>query len=188
MTDYAEMPIEQAALSGMAIAAHAARKPNRTAVTDQKDQSLTWSQLNSQANQLVNYWRSLGLGINDGVALLCSNRVEFTVVFMAAFRSGIRVTPINWHLTGEEIGYIIDNCDASIFLADALFADKAIEAKSASNRLKALMGIGGEIPGFDLLDEMISAHSSSNIEDPVHGGGMLYTSGTTGRPKGVMLT
>jgi len=185
MTDYTEMPIEQAALNGMAIAAHAARMPDRTAVTDQKGQSLTWSQLNSQANQLVNYWRSLGLSINDGVALLCSNRVEFTVVFMAAFRSGIRVTPINWHLTGEEIGYIIDNCDASIFLADVLFTDKALEARSASNRLKALMGIGGEIPGFDLWDEVISEHCSSNIEDPVHGGGMLYTSGTTGRPKGV---
>ncbi len=185
MTDYAEIPVEEAALSGMAIAVHAANRPDVMAVTDQKGNSLTWSELNARANQLASYWRSHELGVGNSVALLCSNRVEFVIVFMAAFRAGVRVTPINWHLTGEEIGYIVDNCDADVFIADGIYADKAIEAAGQGNGLKAHLSVGGEIAGFEPFADVVGQHDTVNIADPVHGGGMLYTSGTTGRPKGV---
>lgn len=185
MTNYAELAVEEAALTGMAVAVHAALKPDDIAVVDQKGNSLSWHELNARANQLAHYFRALGLGTDDAVALLCSNRVEFPVVFKAAFRSGVRVTPINWHLTGEEIGYIVDNCDAQIFIAEHIYADKAIEAVGMSGRLKACLSVGGDIAGFESFDEAIGGHSGDNIADPVRGGGMLYTSGTTGRPKGV---
>lgn len=185
MSNYADIPLEQAAASGMAIAVHAAHRPDETAVIDQNGQSLTWRELNEQANQLARYFRAMGLGIDDGVALLSGNRVEFAVVFKAAFRCGVRVTPINWHLTGEEIGYIVDNCDAEIFIADSLFADKAIEAAGMSDKLRACLVVGGEIAGFESFDDALAGHDPGNIPDPVHGGGMLYTSGTTGHPKGV---
>ena len=185
MTNYAEIPVEEAALSGMAIAVHAARKPNDIAVTDQKQQSLTWHELNAKANQLAYYFRDLGLGADHGVALLCSNRVEFPVVFKAAFRSGVQVTPINWHLTGDEIGYIVDNCDAQVFIAENVFTEKALEAAGMSEHLVGRLSIGSDIHGFDSFDDVISRYPDSNIENPERGGGMLYTSGTTGRPKGV---
>ena len=185
MTNYADVPVEEAALNGMAIAVHAAAKASRPAVTDMQGNSLTWGELNDQANQLASYWREQGLGVGSAVALLCSNRVEFALAFMAAFRSGIRVTPINWHLTGEEIGYIVDNCDADMLLADGLYAGKAQEAASQSSRLKQRLSIGPAIPGFDPLPDAIATQPTGNISEPVHGGGMLYTSGTTGRPKGV---
>ena len=189
MTNYAEVTVEEAALVGMAAAVHAAVKPEVTAVTDLQGNSLTWRQLNDQSNQLASYWRSCGLGAGNAVALLCSNRVEFALVFMAALRSGIRVTPINWHLTSEEVGYIVDNCDADIFLADGRYADKAqesvTEARAKGSNLQQCLGIGPEIPGFAPLLDVIANQPSDNISDPVIGGGMLYTSGTTGRPKGV---
>ena len=76
MTDYATVSVEEAALTGMASAVHAAVKPGTMAVTDQHGKVLTWSELNGTANQLANYFLSLGIGADDGVALLCGNRVE----------------------------------------------------------------------------------------------------------------
>lgn len=185
MTNYAEITVEEAALTGMAIAAHAANKPDGIAVIDQQQQRLNWYEFNAKANQLAHYFRDLGLGPNDGVAMLCGNRVEFPLVFMAAMRMGVRVTPINWHLTAPEIAYIVDNCDAQVFIAEQRFMDKAIEAAAAGNRLQSLLSVGGDIPGFESLADAIGEYSPENIDNPVHGGGMLYTSGTTGRPKGV---
>ena len=185
MTNYATMPVEEAALVGMAAAVHAASKPEVIAVRDEQGGELTWAELNEQANRLARYFRSMGLGRDDGVALLCSNRVEFIVVFMAALRCGVRVTPINWRLTAEEIGYILDNCDAQTFLADGLFAGSAIEAAAMSGKLRAHLSLGAGIAGFEPFTEAIAGYSGDNIENPEHGGGMLYTSGTTGRPKGV---
>jgi long-chain acyl-CoA synthetase len=184
MIDYANVTVEQAALTGMAVAVHAANKPDEIAVVDSQD-SYHWDYLNKRSNQLANYMRELGLGIDDSVALLCSNRVEFVEVMMASFRSGIRVTPINWHLTGEEISYIVENCDAKILFADGQFAVKAAEAAAMVPELFSYLFIGDEIEGFSAYGDALGSQNEKNIDDPVHGGTMLYTSGTTGRPKGV---
>ena len=189
MTNYAEVSVEQACLTGMAVAVHAAKKPDVVAVTDQKGQQLTWAELNGKANQVARYLHHLGLGADDSVALLCSNRVEFAVILMAAYRSGIRITPINWHLTGEEVGYIVGNCDAQVFFVENIYAEQAHAAIGMTNTLKACVAIGGNISGggkpFETLAEIVQSHSTDNVTNPTHGGGMLYTSGTTGRPKGV---
>ncbi|MFP6805584.1 MAG: AMP-binding protein [Pseudomonadales bacterium] len=182
--NYAETAVETAALNGMAVAVHAACKPNEIAVVDRFG-DYDWEHLNRRCNQLANHMHNLGLGVDDAVALLCSNRVEFIEVIMAAFRSGIRVTPINWHLTGEEIGYIVDNCDAKIFFAEDSMSGKAQEATQLSSRLQVCLSIGGKIEGFDSYDDALGAQDGQNIPEPVHGGTMLYTSGTTGKPKGV---
>ena len=185
MTDYATVSVEEAALTGMASAVHAAVKPEKMAVTDQHGKVLTWSELNGKTNQLANYFLSLGIEGEDGIALLCGNRIEYAIAFMAALRSGVRLTPINWHLTGEEVGYIVDNCDARVFLADVRFAETANSALNMSERVESSLSIGGDIPRFDSFDEVLENFSSENISNPTLGGGMLYTSGTTGRPKGV---
>lgn len=184
MTDYADLPVEEAAVNGMALAVYAARKPTETAVID-RNGKFSWGYLNTRSNQLANYLRHEGLVPDDGVALLCGNRVEFVEVMMAAFRTGIRVTPINWHLGGEEIGYILNNCDAKIFIAESGFAGKAAQAAAKAPLLSTCLALDGDIDGFIPYLDVISKQDSGNIADPVHGGTMLYTSGTTGRPKGV---
>jgi long-chain acyl-CoA synthetase len=100
-------------------------------------------------------------------------------------RAGLRLTTINWHLTGDEAGYIVDDCDATAFVADARFAEAAAGAAKRAPDLKARISVGGEIDGFEPWDAALSEHAGDALEDPSPGRTMLYTSGTTGRPKGV---
>ena len=66
----------------------------------------------------------------DSVALMCTNRPEFLEVLYAAQRAGLRLTPINWHLTGEEAAYIVDNCEAKAFIGATELGDKIAEASA----------------------------------------------------------
>ena len=100
-------------------------QPDRIAVYDYTEQNRTFGELNAMANRVARLLRDAGLRKGDSVALLCSNRAEFCDVLLGALRAGIRITPVNWHLTGDEIAYIIDDCEAK-----ALFADSVITSYS----------------------------------------------------------
>mgnify|MGYP003993494457 FL=1 len=182
--DYSRIDPTEAAATGMALAVHAAVKPAAPAVVDRFGEH-SWRDLNDKANRLANYIREANLKPDDGIALLASNRVEFIEVMMAAFRTGTRVTPINWHLTGEEIGYIVNNSDAKIFIAEYQFAHKLDSLATLAPKIERFLAIGGEINGHQVYDTELALCDSENISNPVHGGTMLYTSGTTGHPKGV---
>lgn len=175
---------EEAAASGMVVALHAQLSPDRPAILSPLGDR-TYAQLNAKANQLVRALRTAGVKAGDAVALLCANRPEFVETCVAAARSGIRLTPINWHLSGEEIGYIVENCEAKAFIADARFAEKAIEAARTAPALTCKLAVAGSIAGFASYDEAILAEDAHDIDDPIAGTQMLYTSGTTGHPKGV---
>jgi long-chain acyl-CoA synthetase len=180
----------EAAANGMLIAWWAAQAPDRCALlTPQGDRS--YSELNANINRLVRALRARGLSAGDSVALMCTNRPEFIEVLYAAQRGGFRLTPINWHLTGEEAAYIVENCEARAFFASAELGDKVTEAARAGGanpdkggRL-VRVSIGAMIPGFEKYTDVVAAEEGSDITDPVLGTQMLYTSGTTGRPKGV---
>ena len=152
-------------------------------MSDQGDR--TFGELNSGANRLARALRRQGVAAGDSIALLCSNRPEFAEVLAAAQRSGLRLTPVNWHLTADEAGYILDDCEAKAFVADARFADVARAVARLAPRATIRLAVGGPIDGFDSYDEAVAAEDGTDIEDPTIGGTMLYTSGTTGRPKGV---
>ena len=178
---------EEASACGMMIALHAQAAPERPAILSQfGDRS--FGALNAHCNQLVRAFRSAGLQAGDGVALICANRPEFVEVIGACQRSGIRVTPINWHLTGEEMGYIVDNCEAKAVVADARFAAAVREAVQQAPNARFLLAVGGEIDGFLDYGDALAEQPAENIEDPSLGQPMLYTSGTTGHPKGVHRT
>ena len=175
---------------GLLVSWWAARIPDRPAlITSSGDR--TFAELNANINRLGKALRARGLKVGDSVALMCTNGPEFIEVLLAAQRAGLRLTPINWHLTGEEAGYIVDNCEAKAFIASASLGDEAVVAASAGggggggdDRI-VKMAVGGSLPGFESYEEAIAAHDGSDIDDPVLGTQMLYTSGTTGRPKGV---
>ena len=175
---------EDAAARGMVVAWHAAQAPDRPAVISGMG-NRTFAELNERANRLVRALRRSGLEAGDAVALLCSNRPEFVEVMAACQRGGFRITPINWHLSGREVGYIVGNCEAKAFIADARFAGSAGEAASLSPALVAKLAVGGAIDGFAGYDEALAAEEGGDLEDPALGTQMLYTSGTTGHPKGV---
>lgn len=174
--------LADAARRGMAVAFHAADAPSRAAVVSPHG-TLTYAELDARANRLARALRRRGLRAGDAVALLCANRPEFVVAFVAGQRAGLRLTPVNWHLTGPEAAYIVDDCDARALLADARFADVARDAASTS--LVARVAIAGDIDGFESLDDVTAAEDGGELDDASLGTTMLYTSGTTGRPKGV---
>lgn len=145
----------------------------------------TWTELDGRCNQLVRAMRARGIESGQSIALACSNRPEFVEVYVAAARNGLRLTPINWHLGAEEMAYIIDNCEATIFVADERFAKTCADAAALAPNLRAKLAVGGAIAGFEDYEAAVTSSSPDPITDEGVGGTMLYTSGTTGRPKGV---
>ena len=145
----------------------------------------TRAEANANANRLVRALRARGVNAGDGLALMCSNRPEFFEVVAAARRVGLRLTTVNWHLTGDEAGYIVDDCEATAFVADARFAPVARAAFDLAPGLRATVAVGGAIDGFEDWEKVLAPESGVDVDDPVVGSTMLYTSGTTGRPKGV---
>ncbi|MEJ2133090.1 MAG: AMP-binding protein, partial [Gammaproteobacteria bacterium] len=117
-------------------------------------------------------------------AVVSKNRPEFIEAYQAAMRSGIRFTPVNFHLTGEEVGYVLDNCEAKAVVYDVDLGTAA-EAIEHAPKCELKLAVGGPIEGFTDYDGALDGLSAENIENPVRGSQMLYTSGTTGRPKGV---
>ena len=175
---------ERARGVGMGIAVTAAEAPERPAIlSPHGDRS--FAELNARANQLARALRAQGLQAGDSVALLCSNRPEFAEVLAAIWRSGLRMTCINWHLQAEEVAYIVDNCDARAFIGDARAAPVVREAAAGAAKLEVRLAVGGAIDGFDPYDALLAGQAEHDLEDPSLGKTMLYTSGTTGRPKGV---
>jgi long-chain acyl-CoA synthetase len=167
----------------MSIALVAAEAPDRPAVISAAGDR-TFAALNGRANQIARGFRRAGLRAGDGVALLCTNRPEFAEVFWAVHRSGMRLTALNWHLTAEEVAYIVEDCEAKAFVSDAALTEvTALAATAGTARLR--LAIAGPIEGFDALDAFAAAEDPADLADPILGGTMLYTSGTTGRPKGV---
>jgi long-chain acyl-CoA synthetase len=174
----------EAATKGMTVALHARYAPDRMAIiSDAGDR--TFAELNANANRLVRALRASGIGHGDSLSLIASNRPEYAEVLNAALRMGVRATPVNWHLTGEEMAYIIDNSEAKVVIGDARFANAIEEAVAACPGVTVKLAIGGPIAGFDDYESVIASEDGADIDDPVLGRTMLYTSGTTGRPKGV---
>ncbi|HEY3695945.1 AMP-binding protein [Phenylobacterium sp.] len=180
------LPEAQAAgASGMTQAVWARVQPDAVQIYDPNGGVRTWGQVNAAANRIVRLLRARGLQPGDAVALVCGNRAEYVEVLAATLRGGFRITPVNWRLTAAELAYIIDNCEAK-----ALFAETAVPAVAPAAagcpRLAVKVAIGAPAPGFLDYQPALDDLDGSDIPDPVLGQTMLYTSGTTGRPKGVL--
>ena len=152
----------------MLLAWWAERVPDRLAlVTPHGDR--TYADLNANINRLARALRARGLQPGDAVALMCINRPEFLEVLYAAQRIGLRLTPINWHLTGEEAGYIVANCEAKAFVCSGSLGDKVTVAAAAGGPDLVKINTGGYVPGFEMYKSVIAAEDGSDIDGPGHG-------------------
>jgi long-chain acyl-CoA synthetase len=170
-----------AAANGMSASLWAEVHGDKIAVYDPIG-TRTFRQINEAANKVVRLLRERGLKEGDAVALLCSNRAEFIEVLAACRRGGYRLTPVNWHLSVDEAEYIINDCDAKALFAETRYP-AATQSKTPHVTLK--VSIGDDAEGFEPYVKLLGEFDGSDITDPTLGSQMLYTSGTTGRPKGV---
>jgi long-chain acyl-CoA synthetase len=175
----------------------AERVPDRPALVDPSGRTLAYGQLADWSDRLGRGLREAGMSQGDTLALVLPSGSELLALYAAAIRAGLRVVVVNWHLTAGEIAYILDNSAARMIVAHERFADAAGPA-AATLPAGARWSVG-PIPGFRPLDDLADptdpadaaepAHPADRAgkpEDPVPGGQvMFYTSGTTGRPKGV---
>jgi acyl-coenzyme A synthetase/AMP-(fatty) acid ligase len=166
---------------------HATKNPDRPAVIYGNGEHIeTYGELEERSRRVAHVLRSWGLGPGDCIAVLIGNDDVFYDVFWACHRIGLYFTPVNWHLQRDEVEYIVENCDAKAFLAHARFAEVAEAAARAVPRLAVAASVGGAIPGFrSLEDALASAPKDEPLGEELEGSVMLYSSGTTGRPKGV---
>ena len=99
--------------------------PEHLALVDPDEREISAGELLASCNQLVHGLRAMGLQPGDAIAMLLPNRAEVFELFLAVGQAGFYLIPINWHLVGPEIAYIVDDCEAKVFVADARFAEHA---------------------------------------------------------------
>ncbi|MBV8463876.1 MAG: AMP-binding protein, partial [Acidimicrobiales bacterium] len=142
-------------------------------------------ELLGRANQVVHALRKLGVGTGDKVATLLPNGVEMFELYLAALQAGWYLVPINHHLVGPEVAYILEDSGTKVFVAHERFAAAAEEAaKEAGLEPSALLSVG-DVAGFRSFADLRGAEPTDDPPDRTVGDVMNYTSGTTGNPKGV---
>lgn len=162
----------------------AEKTPDRPAIImGRSGKVVTWAELIERSNRLANYFVSIGLKPGDHIAYILENNEYVHQIAWAGRRAGIYYTPINYHLKTEESSYILKDCGAKLLIAQPSTAELALDAGAHIDR--KLM-IGDDIlPGFASLEEAIGSVSSERLEGRPEGNHMCYSSGTTGRPKGI---
>jgi len=165
---------------------HAALTPDKPAVIlAGSGQVVTFAQLDDESRRLAVALHDLGLRKGDVVAMISDNAAECLSIYWAALRSGLYLTAINHHLTHEEATYIVDDCDARVLVCSARLADLAPAVLQQTPRVEHAFAFGGDLPGFASYAALIASAGDRVLEEQPRGSDMLYSSGTTGRPKGV---
>src|SRR5271169_3258268 len=150
--------------------------------------AITYRELDELSNQGAHLFGALGLKAGDHVALLMENRLAFMEICWAAQRSGLYYTAISRYLTQDEIAYIVRDCGARVVITSPKCADQIKGLVSEISRAPdapLFYMIDEPLPGFRSWDREMAAQPTTPISDEVAGYDMLYSSGTTGRPKGI---
>jgi fatty-acyl-CoA synthase len=163
---------------------HAEGAPDRPAlVMGSTGLTTTYGELERRANQAAHLFRNAGLGPGDALAIVMENHPRYLEVAWAAQRTGLRYTAVNSHLTAGEIQYILDDSGAKALVASSGVSD-ALAGLDLS-RIRARFVVDGILTGFESYEDQVSAALETPVSDEMEGTEMLYSSGTTGRPKGV---
>jgi long-chain acyl-CoA synthetase len=160
-------------------------EPDRAAVIGPDGQPLTYGELASATNRYGRGLQAMGLEPGDAIVMMLPNGPEVPQVYFAGVQIGLYVVAVNWHLVGPEVAYILQDSGAKAFIAHERFADVAAAAAVQSGLPESARFAVGDIPSFRPLAELGAGQPDEPPERRTMGAPMLYTSGTTGRPKGV---
>jgi long-chain acyl-CoA synthetase len=163
---------------------HAERSPDAPAITmGSTGETTTYAELEDRSTRFAHALRARGVAAGGHIAVLMENNRPYLEVLWAAQRSGLRYTAINRHLTADEVQYVLDDCGATALVASQAMAD--VVASLDLTRIEAKVCADGDLDGFERYDDVLAAAPSGPFPDEREGREMLYSSGTTGRPKGV---
>ena len=167
---------------------HAQKTPSKPAyIMASTGETVTFKELDERSNQLAHLFRAAGLKAGDAIAIFMDNNVRYFEICWAAQRAGLYFTCVPSRLTASEVAYIVGDCGARL-----LFVSKALEPVAAQlvsekliPKVERCFAIGGDIPGYEDYEAARAGFPTTPIADQTAGTDMLYSSGTTGRPKGV---
>lgn len=162
---------------------HVGSTPDKPAVVmADSGQTLTYAQLEDRSLRVARLLAVAGLRPGDGVSILIENRVEFYEVYWGAMRSGMYVTPVNTHFKPAEIDHILNDSGSSALFASARYAE-TLAGLSVMPKLRVV--VGGNVADFSHYENALAEVDGSISPPELRGSDMLYSSGTTGRPKGI---
>lgn len=163
----------------------AEESPSRVALIDAEGNETTASELLARANQVVHGLRALGLRRGDAVAVMLKNEPAFLEIFLAATQAGFYVTPLNVNLAPPEVAYILADSEAKAFVCSERVGDVAKAAAASIDFPPSACFSTGHVDGFRPYSDLKAGQPDTLPDERVAGAAMTYTSGTTGRPKGV---
>jgi long-chain acyl-CoA synthetase len=172
-------------LSGMAaqfgVRAHASATPDKVAVVD-GDRRLTYADLDVRSRRLASALEAHGVEPGDRVAVMLPNCLELVESLAASAAAEAQFVPVNWHLKGDELAYVLRDSGAKVLIAAAPLLDH-VGAALAGVEGCALLVVGGDMHDYEQAIDAASPTARNGLTTPAW---MFYTSGTTGRPKGVI--
>lgn len=167
----------------MNIADHARSAAQSPALIVADGDAISYAQLHARSRRVAALLHDAGLRRGDGIALVLPNRAEFLEITWGAQLSGLYYTPVNTHFIPDEVAYVIDDSDAKAVFVDASMPELAAHLRSANAAPITHIAVGGSMAGWQSYeDALASAGEAPPVSD---GSEMLYSSGTTGRPKAV---
>jgi len=166
---------------------HAAERPDRPAyVMAATGETVTYAQLDERSNRLAQCFWDAGLRFGDHIAVMMENRAEYFEPCWAAQRSGLYYTCINSHFTADEVAYILDDCDARVLVISDTLADIADAIVDRMPHVTVRLMVGATCsPGYEPYEDALARFPAEPLAEELEGSRMLYSSGTTGRPKGI---
>ena len=165
---------------------HAAKNPDKPAyIFAASGETVTYGDLEARSNQGAQLFRSLGLAVGDHIAIMMENHPAFFTLCWAAQRAGLYYTAISYRLQEEEVAYIVEDCEAKVFITTHAQRDLAGRLAGRLNVHRFMLD--GTIEGFGSWEDAAAAQPATPIADETEGADMLYSSGTTGRPKGIKV-
>jgi long-chain acyl-CoA synthetase len=166
---------------------HAATNPNKPAIIMAgSGEQLTYQQLEENSQRLAQLFHQRGLRPGDRVALLAENHLRYYDVYWACMRSGLYIVTVNRHLAPEEAAYIVNDSGASVLITTKLMETIAIALAPMLESCPHRFMMDGISDGFEPYEEAMASQPAEPLESMPRGDQLLYSSGTTGRPKGVV--
>lgn len=165
---------------------HAAHAPDKPAMLTAEGRKVTFGELEACSNQLAHLLYARGLRRGDHLALHMENNIRFMEVVWAAMRSGLYLTPINRHLNAEEAAYIVQDCGAKAIVSSFALGEVASKLYSQLTACQIPLMVDGVVPGWESYETALEGQPVEPLAREWMGDIMLYSSGTTGRPKGIL--